>query len=123
MITKDLEVGPKGDCIIGIGADKSVSDLPLELKRVASSNKELVITFMIGGMTEKVRARGHPSLTLDHPTDLVVRKSSFICGRTLAINADKAAADLSRNFTAALRNPNTKLEIKIAVSAAHQEAC
>lgn len=122
MVTKDLEVGPKGDCIIGVGSDKSVSDLLPGLKRLIRSGKELVITLRAEGMIEKVRARGHPSLALDHPTDIVVRKSKFICGRTLAVNADKAAADLSRNFVAALRKPGAKLEIKIEVNVARQGA-
>jgi len=57
----------------------------------------------VGGKVETVRGWGHPSLALDHPTDMVVRKSSFLCGRTLAVRADKAARDLSREFVRELR--------------------
>ena len=42
---------------------------------------------------------------MSHPTDMVVRKSGYICGRTLAINADKAACDLSRALVEKLKNP------------------
>jgi hypothetical protein len=122
MVTKDREVGPMGDCIIAVGADKAGPDLPSELKQAIRAGQELVITLDVGGMVERVHAFGHPSLTLNHPTDLVIRKSRFICGRTLAIGADKAAADLRRKFVAALRNPATKLELKIEVSAAHRAA-
>lgn len=117
MVTKDREAGPMGDCIIAVGADKAGPDLPSGLKQAIRAGRELVITLDVGGMAEKVHAFGHPSLTLNHPTDLVIRKSRFICGRTLAIGADKAAADLQRKFVAALRNPATKLELKIEVSA------
>jgi len=115
MITKDLEVGPKGDCIISVGSDKAVSDLPPELKRAIRSGKEIFITIEASGVTEKVRARGHPSLTLDYPGDLVVRKSSFTCGRTLAILADKAAADFSPAIVRSLRDPKTEVKISITV--------
>jgi hypothetical protein len=122
MVTKDREVGPMGDCIIAVGADKAGPDLSFELKQAMRAGQELVITLEVGGMTEKVHAFGHPSLTLNHPTDLVIRKSRFVCGRTLAIGADKAAADLQKKFVAAMRNPETKLELKIEVSAAHRAA-
>lgn len=116
MVTKDPEVGPKGDCIIAVSADRAVRDLSPKLKRTIRSDRELVITLKAGRMFEKIHARGHPLLTLDHPTDIVVRKSEFVCGRTLAIAADKAAADLSRKFVGALKNPTTKLELRIELS-------
>lgn len=113
MITKEREVGPKGDCIIGVGADKSVADLSPELKHLIRSGRELVIMLEVGGVLEEVHAWGHPSLSLDHPTDLVVRKSRFTCERTLAVGADKAAADLSRALIDKLRNPKIMLKILI----------
>jgi hypothetical protein len=115
MITKDPEVGPKGDCIIAVSLDKAGPDLPPELKRAIRSGRELLITLKAGGAMEKVRARGHSSLTLNHPRDLVVRKGSFTCGRTLAILANKAAADFSRAFVEILKNPETEVQISIIV--------
>lgn len=123
MITKELEVGPKGDCIIGVAADKAGPDLPPGLKDAVKAGRELLITLEVGGMVEKIRAQGHPLLTLDHPTDIVVRKSKFICRRTIAVGADKAAADLQRKFVSALRNPANKIRLSIEVSEVHQEAC
>jgi len=116
MLTKDTEVGPRGDCVVAVGADRATVDLDPELKRAIRSGHGLVITLRARGMIEKIRARGHPLLTLDHPTDIVVRKSGFTCGRTAAIGADKAAADLSRKFVAALQKPSTKLKMEIEVS-------
>jgi hypothetical protein len=47
--------------------------------------------------------------------DLVVRKSDFICNRTLAIRADKAAKDFSRNLVKKLQNPKQKVTITLSV--------
>jgi hypothetical protein len=113
MVTRDSEAGPKGDCIIAVGSDKAVSDLPPELKRAIKSGRELLITVRVGGLVEEVRAKGHPSLSLVHRKDLVVRKSSFICGRTLAILSNKAAADFSRDFVEKLKDPETEVQISI----------
>ncbi len=113
MVTTDPEITPKGNCVIGVRSDMSASTLPSELRDVLRSGEELLITLEVGNKIEKVRARGHPSLVLDHPTDLVVRKSNFVCGRTLAINADKSAADLSRSLITALHRPEARLRIRI----------
>jgi hypothetical protein len=115
MLTKERGVGPRGDCVVGVGAEKSASDLDPGLKLALRSGGEVVITLSAGGFSEKISARGHPSFPLNHPTDLVVRKSDFICGRTLAISADKAAADLSRKLVGALADPFAPVELRIRV--------
>jgi hypothetical protein len=115
MLTKDREVGSRGDCAIGTEAEKSTADLDPGLKLALRSGSDMVIIVSAGGISEEISAKGHPSLPLDHPGDLVVRKSDFICGRTLAISADKAAADFSREFVEALREPSTIIEMKIRV--------
>lgn len=115
MVTKDEAVGPRGDCIVAVAASKGAKELNYDLKRAIRSGAPLTLTIKAGGIVERVHAFGHPSLTLEHPTDLVVRKSGFICGRTLAVGADKAAADLSAALAARLRNPKTKIQISIEV--------
>lgn len=114
MVTKDDAVGPRGGCIIGVKADRSAVELSPELKHLVTSGGPLLITLKAGKMVEEVRAWGHPSMALNHPTDIVVRKSRFVCGRTLAIGADKAAADFSREFVRTLRNPATAFGLEIA---------
>jgi hypothetical protein len=47
---------------------------------------------------------------------MVVRKSSYVDDRTLAISADKAAADLSRELVEKLRNPKQKARITLKVA-------
>jgi hypothetical protein len=114
MITREEEVGPRGDCIVAVGADRSVADLSEEVKEGIRRGGRVTVRMEAGGRVETVRGWGHPSLPLDHPADLVVRRSSFVCGRTLAVRADRAASDLSREFVRELRK-GLPVEILIEV--------
>lgn len=115
MFTKDREVGFKGDCIVGVLADKGATGLHEELKSTLRSGATVNITIEAEGEIEKVHAFGHPLLTLADSKDLVIRKSRFTCGRTLAVGADKAAMDLSRALVAKLRDPSTKVKVTIEI--------
>ncbi len=115
MITKDEGVGPKGDCIVGVAANKGAAGLSGELKLALRSGAAVNITIEVGGERDGIHACGHPSLTLIHPKDLVIRKSRFTCGRTLAVGADKAAADLSKALVAKLRDPSIEVKVTIKV--------
>jgi len=115
MITKDREVGPRGDCIVAVAADKSAKDLSETLKQAIRAGHEVRVTLKVGDIVEVIHGLGHPALALKHPTDLVIRKSRFTCGRTLAIEADKAAGDLSRTFVASLRDPAAEIQILVKV--------
>jgi len=66
-------------------------------------------------VTEVVRARGDSRLSFSHPTDLVVRRSGYVCGRTVAVGADKAAGDLSRTLVEKMQNPHQKIKITLTV--------
>lgn len=113
-ITKDAELSKRGDCIIAVSADKALGDLSPEFKRViCSENRRIKILIEAGDFVEVVEAFGDPKLILSHPTDMVIRKSNYICSRTLAIEADKAACDLSRKLVEKLKNPNLKVKIKL----------
>ena len=91
-----------------------MSDFKLEFKKaLKNENAKLIIEVKAGEIREIVRAYGSSQLQLTHPTDMVIRKSSYICNRTLAIKADKAAADLSRSLVEKLRKPEQNVEIKL----------
>jgi len=113
-ITKENHLTKRGDCIIAVDATKGAADLNQTFKEVAhSQGARLTIKIEIDGEEETVTAWGNPKLLLTHPTDLVVRKSNYVCNRTLAIHADKAASDLSRKLVEKLRNPNQKVKITL----------
>jgi len=113
MITKEPEIGSEADCVIGVGANSSTAELPSALKNLLRQGCDVRIVLSADGVKETVHAKGHPNLLLNHPTDIVVRKSSFVCGRTLAISADKGAADISRKLIKKLKNSAAELLIAI----------
>jgi hypothetical protein len=115
-ITKEAELSEKGDCIIGVSANKAIADLSLELKEnLRRENAKMTMLIEAGEVVEVVDALGSPRLILTHPLDMVARKSSYICNRTLAIQADKAACDLSRKLVEKLRNPKQKVKITLTI--------
>jgi len=115
-ITKEAELSEKGDCIIAVSANKAITDLSLELKEnLQKQNAKITMLIEAGEVVEVVNALGSPRLILTHSTDMVVRKRSYICSRTLAIQADKAACDLSRKLVEKLRNPKQKVKITLTI--------
>jgi hypothetical protein len=115
MITKEEEVGPKGDCIVAVGADKGAKDLSGTLKRAIRAGRRVRVTLKVGATAEVIQGFGDPGLAQENPTDIVIRKSRFTCGRTVAIEADKAAGDLSRNFVSLLLDPAAEIQVSIEV--------
>lgn len=115
-ITKEKRLSIKGDCIVAVSADKGFPELSPSFRRLLlTEGAKLTIVIVADGVIDTVRAFGSPKLILSHPTDLVVRKSSYICGRTLAIFADKAACDLSRKLVEKLQNPEQEVKITLTV--------
>lgn len=115
-VTKERHLTERGDCIIAIGANKAAKDLSEKFKEAARKpNAEIIIIIEAGGVRETVRAQGSPGLTFTHEMDIVVRKSDYICGRTVAIRADKGARDLSRNLVEKLRHPEERVTIILIV--------
>ena len=111
MLTKDKHLSQTGDCIVTVAADKAIADLSPEFKdKLRKQNAKLTILIETEDLIEEIHASGSPKLILSHPTDIVVRKSDYICNRTLAINADKASKDLARAFVEKLKD---REEIKI----------
>lgn len=103
-VTRDETLTAAGDCIIGIGADKGAADLDPGLKTVLRDGRAVLTTRLTaGGVTVEVRSRGSAALTLDHPADLVWRRSDFISDRTVGIRSDHTAATLLQEFIEALR--------------------
>ena len=116
-ITKEPRMSKKGDCIIAVLADKGIPDLSSEFKKTLRRNgAKLTITIETGDETETINALGDSELILNHPTDMVVRKSDYMCSRTLAIRADKAACDFSRRLVEKLKNPHQKVKISLTAT-------
>ena len=115
-ITKEAQLSRRGDCIIAVSANKTMTDFSSEFKENLRKEKaKIMILIEAGDAAEVVNAFGSPRLILTHPTNMVVRKSNYICNRTLAIQADKAACDLPRKLAEKLRNPKQKVKITLTV--------
>ncbi|WP_458455216.1 DUF371 domain-containing protein [Methanobrevibacter sp.] len=104
-ITKDVEIGPTADCIVGVDMDKSMLDFPEEFKeKIANSNTKIQVILDTENGHDEIVGYGHEDLTLTHPTDIVCRTSDYTCSRTLMIRADKSAADLDESLVEDLKN-------------------
>ena len=108
-ITTDQDLTLNGDCIIGVGASCGCNDIPEKMKKLLRSSKtNILFTIKVKDFSFKVKGKGHDELVLTHPHDIVIRKSSFVCPRTLATNCDKASDSIPRKMIKILQNPNTK---------------
>ena len=114
--TKDQHLSKKGDCIVAVAADKALADLSAEFKqKLRNTHAKLIIIIEAGEIFEQFNAQGSARLILSHPTDMVIRKSDYVCSRTLAVRAEKAACDLSRDFVEKLKNRKQTVKITLVV--------
>ena len=112
-ITKDKDLSLAGDCIIGLDIDKSMEDFPDEFKeKLANDDTEVIVELRTPNASDTIEGYGHHDLTLSHPTDIVCRKSTFVCSRTLMIKSNKAAIDLNRDLIKDLANGES-MEVNI----------
>ncbi|MDH3277424.1 MAG: DUF371 domain-containing protein [Nitrosopumilus sp.] len=107
-ITKASELSVQGDCIIGVNATSACLDLPIFLKKkLQDSKSKIQISIKVGPHEFFVFGRGHDDLTLTHDEDIVIRKSDFVCPRTLAVKCDKTSDLIPREMVQLLQNPKT----------------
>ncbi len=83
-------------------------------KAIQTDGTQIQIILETENSKDEITGYGHPSLTLDHPTDMVCRKSSYTCSRTLMIHADMAAVDLNPDLIDDLKSGKT-LKVTIIV--------
>jgi hypothetical protein len=115
-ITGESHLSRRGDCIIAVASNKGVGDLSDEFKRLLrQGDARLTIRIEAGSIEDVVTSRGDPRLILTHCTDSVVRKSNYVCSRTLAVKADKAAVDLSRQLVKKLKSPQQRVDIALTI--------
>lgn len=114
-VTRDKEIGLTADCIIGVQSESILDDLPYEMKEAIRDENNLIkIKLQTENAEEMIKGYGHGDLTLNHPTDMVCRKSIYTCSRTLMIKADKAAIDLKKELIKDLKE-GKDLEVTIIV--------
>lgn len=115
-ITKESHLTPSGDCIIGVNATTSCAELPLSLKKkLQNPDSKVTLSIKVGSHEFNVEGKGHENLSLTHLEDIVIRKSDFVCSRTLAVKCDKASDLIPREMITLLQNPKTKGTLTIIV--------
>ncbi|MHA1793568.1 MAG: DUF371 domain-containing protein [Promethearchaeota archaeon] len=109
--TKDLDLTPKGDCIIGVNLDKAPPSFQEKTRKLLRTHNKFKMLIKVGDVEENVIGYGHPELTLKNGNEMVFRKSSFLSDRTVLINCDKAARDFSLKFRNSLKKPDLEIEV------------
>jgi hypothetical protein len=104
-ITKENYLTPRGDCIIGVSADKGLADLNQELKQIIRSRDSVILVLLVDelGEYDLIVGKGDPRLELSDDRRIIIRKSTHISRNTLAINSTKSAADIKRSLIENLR--------------------
>ena len=115
-ITKESTLTPSGDCIIGVNAKYGCKQIPKKLKeKLRDSNSKIVFSIIVNDYIFKINGSGHKDLICSDPNDIVLRKSSHICPRTLAVNCDKASDSIPRKLVQLLQDPKTNGTFSIEV--------
>ncbi|BBE41654.1 DUF371 domain-containing protein [Conexivisphaera calida] len=102
MTTEDY-LTPRGDCIIGIRADKGAAGLSEEIKRHIRLGDRLRLEIIVGELSFAFDAWGSPSLELSDARSAVIRRSSFASPRTIAVRSTAVARDIPRDIVSELR--------------------
>jgi len=115
-ITKEEHLTPRGDCIIGVRASKACADLDESLRRHLMSNQSIVkMEIIVENETFVIIGRGDEHLSLLNPRDIVVRRTDFVCPRTMSVRCDKASSDMPRKMVKILQSKNAKGLFRITV--------
>jgi len=115
-ITKDPNLTLNGDCIIGVSATKSCSDLTSAIKNKIRRNQSIVeIDLIVEPFSIKIHGIGNDNLLLTHLHDIVLRKSNFICDRTLCLSCNVSAIQIPRKMIDLLKDPSKQGLLVIGV--------
>ena len=116
-ITTEEKLTRQGTCIIGVRTTQTLRDLDDEIKTLAKSTRtQIRLSMSVDGLVERIIGRGSPGLTYSDPISMVARTSSFECGRTVMVGADRVASDLDRRFVQKLRTPDIVIKCQLRYS-------
>ena len=102
--TREREITPRGDCIIGTGAEFDAS----EMQRLSGKVR---ITVEVGGLRDTFKARINPNFEDDR--EIVFRKSRYHSKRTLGFGLSKGANRLDREIVKIMQNPASVMTVSI----------
>jgi hypothetical protein len=104
-ITRDDHLSLRGDCIIGVGANKACADLDEAVKKgVKSAGTLIKVEIIVENESYVVSGYGDDRLSLLNKNDIVIRKTRFACPRTMSVGCDRASSDLPRSMVRLLQD-------------------
>jgi hypothetical protein len=79
------------------------------LKHKLRSNSSVVkIEIIVGDESFLISGRGDERLSMLNAHDIVVRKTNFVCPRTMSVLCNKASSDMPRKLVKMLQDQETK---------------
>jgi len=113
-LTSEDYLSKQGTCIVGVKANLTLDELDREIKKMAQvETTKIVLRMNVEELVEEVIGTGGSRLTYSDSTSMVARTSSYQCDRTLMINTDKAASDLSREFINRLKDDSVVMTCEL----------
>lgn len=117
-VTSEDYLTPRGDCILGVSFNLPPCKLSEEFKEVARSRDTKILAVILAGKYyDLIVGRGDERMTFTSCSRMVFRKSTFIAGDTVMVEASKAARDIDRRIVEFMRDPKSTLTlVLIAIS-------
>jgi len=113
-LTSEEHLTKQGTCIVGVRSGITLNQMDSKIKALATvSNTKIILKMTVNGLTEEITGTGSPGLTYSDAISMVIRTSTFECGRTVMVNADKAASDLNREFIERLKARGSIIECEL----------
>ena len=112
--TKDNDLSPRGNCIVGVNADFDLEKIRKFIKNT-KNNKTTITIETLNEKYKKIKETLNAEISQKFRSDkeFVIRKTDFASERTFAIRANKAAFDLNRDFIAFLKGKKNKISVVI----------
>ncbi len=108
-VTKDDHLTLRGDCIIGVRANKACKDIDEKIKALLRMDEAIVkVIIAVNSLEFSFYAKGSSKLLLNDHRSIVIRKSTYTCNRTLAIKSGAAAIDIPRYIIDLLKDEDNK---------------
>ena len=112
--TQDENLTLKGDCILGVNANKDFSEIKNSISGLKDGNKIIVnIVSSKKDLKHQDILSGHYNDLFESNKEMVMRKSDFKDKRTLMINSSKAAIDVDRKIVRNLQKSISDATISI----------
>jgi len=116
MVTREPELTSRGDCIVAVAAERGLGDLDPRMKEaIRSRDAGVRLILEAASLIFEVLGRGNAGLTLSNPTDMIARRSRYMCDRTLMVGANKAACDIEPPLLRLLQNPDQVVNVTLVV--------